>query len=59
MAAVVRRRRSLLVSAGRCVALVWAMMGFYQVDEQERAVVLRFGKYHDDGESRVCSGTRR
>lgn len=28
------------------VALVWALMGFYQIDEQERAVVLRFGKYH-------------
>jgi membrane protease subunit HflK len=28
------------------VALVWAMFGFYQVDEQERAVVLRLGKYH-------------
>ncbi len=28
-------------------ALVWALMGFYQIDEQERAVVLRFGKYHD------------
>lgn len=26
--------------------VVWALMGFYQVDEQERAVVLRFGKYH-------------
>jgi membrane protease subunit HflK len=26
--------------------LIWALMGFYQVDEQERAVVLRFGKYH-------------
>jgi membrane protease subunit HflK len=26
--------------------LVWALMGFYQIDEQERAVVLRFGKYH-------------
>ena len=25
--------------------LVWALMGFYQVDQQERAVVLRFGKY--------------
>ena len=25
--------------------LVWGLMGFYQVDEQERAVVLRFGKY--------------
>jgi membrane protease subunit HflK len=27
--------------------LVWGLMGFYQVDEQERAVVLRFGKYFD------------
>ena len=25
--------------------LVWGLMGFYQVDEQERGVVLRFGKY--------------
>ena len=27
--------------------LVWALMGFYQIDEQERGVVLRFGKYHE------------
>ena len=27
-------------------ALIWALMGFYQIDEQERAVILRFGKYH-------------
>lgn len=26
---------------------VWAFMGLYQVDQQERGVVLRFGKYHD------------
>ncbi|MFV0277311.1 MAG: FtsH protease activity modulator HflK [Parahaliea sp.] len=26
--------------------VVWALAGFYQVDQQERAVVLRFGKYH-------------
>lgn len=25
---------------------VWAFFGVYQVDEQERAVVLRFGKFH-------------
>ncbi|QIB66082.1 FtsH protease activity modulator HflK [Kineobactrum salinum] len=25
--------------------VVWALMGLYQVDQQERAVVLRFGKY--------------
>ena len=24
---------------------VWALLGFYQLDEQERAIVLRFGKY--------------
>jgi membrane protease subunit HflK len=27
--------------------LVWGLMGFYQIDQQERAGVLRFGKYHD------------
>ncbi len=26
-------------------AVVWALMGLYQVDQQERGVVLRFGKY--------------
>jgi len=25
---------------------VWALMGFYQLDEQERAIVLRFGEYN-------------
>ena len=33
-----------VVAAG--ALLVWALMGFYQVDQHERAVVLRFGKYH-------------
>ena len=32
-----------VVAAGALV--VWGLMGFYQVDQQERAVVLRFGKY--------------
>jgi membrane protease subunit HflK len=27
--------------------LVWALMGLYQIDQQERGVVLRFGKYLD------------
>lgn len=27
--------------------VVWAAMGLYQVDQQERGVVLRFGKYYD------------
>ena len=26
--------------------LIWGLLGFYQLDEQERAVVLRFGRYH-------------
>ena len=28
-------------------ALIWGAMGIYQVDEKDRAVVLRFGKYMD------------
>ena len=30
-----------------CVAYNLELMGFYQVDEKEEAVVLRLGKYHD------------
>ncbi|MDG1987384.1 MAG: FtsH protease activity modulator HflK [Halieaceae bacterium] len=37
--------KSLLFVGFFAVILVWALSGFYQVDEQERAVVLRFGKY--------------
>ena len=29
------------------IVVVWALMGFYTVDEQERGVVLRLGKYHN------------
>lgn len=29
------------------VLLIWAALGFYQVDQQERGVILRFGKYYD------------
>ena len=29
------------------IAIVWGAMGFYQVDQQERSVVLRFGKYYE------------
>ena len=28
------------------LAILWGLMGFYQVDEKEQAVVLRLGKYH-------------
>ncbi|MEE4278460.1 MAG: FtsH protease activity modulator HflK [Halieaceae bacterium] len=37
---------SLLLVVLGAALLIWALMGFYQIDEQERAVVLRFGKYH-------------
>ena len=37
---------SLLTVIAVGALLVWALMGFYQVDQQERAVVLRFGEYH-------------
>ncbi len=29
------------------LGLIWAAMGIYQIDEKDRAVVLRFGKYLD------------
>ncbi len=28
------------------LVILWGLMGFYQVDEKEQAVVLRLGKYH-------------
>jgi len=34
-----------VIAAGAVV--IWAVMGFYQVDQQERSVVLRFGKYYE------------
>lgn len=29
------------------LVILWGLMGFYQIDEKEQAVVLRLGKYHD------------
>lgn len=37
---------ALFVTLLSIVVVVWALMGFYTVDEQERGVVLRLGKYH-------------
>ena len=34
-----------VIAAGALV--VWGLMGFYQIDQQERGVVLRFGKYYE------------
>lgn len=38
---------SLLGVLALVAVAVWALLGLYQVDEQERAVILRFGKYYD------------
>jgi membrane protease subunit HflK len=37
---------ALFMTVASVVLVVWALMGFYTVDEQERGVVLRLGKYH-------------
>ncbi|MDA9232061.1 FtsH protease activity modulator HflK [Porticoccaceae bacterium] len=39
--------RSLLPIGLLVLAVLWGLMGFYQVDEKEQALVLRMGKYHD------------
>ncbi len=36
-----------LGAIGVIAVLVWAVFGFYQVDQQEKAVILRLGVYHD------------
>ncbi|MFT6274208.1 MAG: membrane protease subunit HflK [Halioglobus sp.] len=38
---------ALLVVLAMGALVVWALAGIYQLDEQERAVILRFGKYYD------------
>ncbi len=38
---------ALFMTLASLVVVVWALMGFYTVDEQERGVVLRLGKYHN------------
>ncbi|CAA0081937.1 Modulator of FtsH protease HflK [Zhongshania aliphaticivorans] len=38
---------STLVIIGVLAIAVWGLFGFYQVDQQERAVVLRLGVYHE------------
>jgi membrane protease subunit HflK len=38
--------KSLLPVVLAVVVILWGLMGFYQVDEKEQAVVLRLGKYH-------------
>ena len=34
------------------IAVIWGLLGIYQVDQQERGVVLRFGKYYENCASR-------
>ncbi|MFT5032339.1 MAG: membrane protease subunit HflK [Bermanella sp.] len=36
-----------LGAIGLIAVLVWAVFGFYQVDQQEKGVILRLGVYHD------------
>ena len=36
----------LIITVLVIAAVAWALMGFYTVDQQERGVVLRLGKYH-------------
>ncbi len=38
---------SLIALVAGVLLLAWAALGLYQVDQQERGVVLRFGKYYD------------
>ena len=39
--------KSLIPVVAIILLVLWGLMGFYQVDEKEQAVVLRLGKYHD------------
>ena len=39
--------KSLLPIGLLVLAVLWGLMGFYQVDEKEQALVLRMGKYND------------
>ncbi|ETN91527.1 Modulator of FtsH protease HflK [Gammaproteobacteria bacterium MOLA455] len=39
--------KSLIPIVAIVLLVLWGLMGFYQVDEKEQAVVLRLGKYHD------------
>src|SRR5262245_49217218 len=36
-----------LVVLGVVAVLIWLVLGVYQVDQQERGVVLRFGRYYE------------
>jgi membrane protease subunit HflK len=37
----------LLMTVLGIIVIAWGLFGIYQVDEKERAVILRLGKYHD------------
>ncbi len=39
--------KSLAIAALTIVLLLWAMLGAYQIDEKEQAIVLRLGKYSE------------
>ena len=48
--------KSLLPIVAVVLLVLWGLMGFYQVDEKEQAVVLRLGKYHTTLWALACSG---
>ena len=39
--------KSLATAALTILLLLWAMLGAYQIDEKEQAIVLRLGKYSE------------
>lgn len=39
--------KSILPIAGLVLLVVWGLLGVFQVDEKEQAVMLRLGKYHE------------
>ena len=39
---------ALILAAIALIGIIWVMSGFYIINEQERGVVLRFGKYHSE-----------
>jgi membrane protease subunit HflK len=43
--------KGLLPVALIALAIIWGLLGFYQVDEKEQAVVLRLGKYSETRDS--------
>ena len=49
--------KSILPIASLVLIIVWGLLGVFQVDEKEQAVMLRLGKYHETlGAGLHCNG---